>query len=106
MSENFVCDHYNEARATDIAAGQAAMSDEIRAVIDGLKVGEDLTLQLGRIEHANAQESLDLARGQADAFLSSALTYEDIRKIDDWKLLNRHIDKRANARRVEIEALG
>lgn len=96
---------FNEARAAAIAAGQAAMSDEMRAVIDALKVGEDLTLQLGRIECANAQASLDLARGKADAFLSSALAYDDFRKVDDWKLLDRHIDKRANARRVDIQVL-
>lgn len=96
---------FNEAWAAHIAAGQAAMPDEVRAVVDGLKVGERLTVELGRIEQANAQASLDLARGKADAFLSSALAYDDLRKVDDWKLLDRHIDKRANARRSEIQKL-
>lgn len=96
---------FNKAWAADIAAGQAAMSDEVRAVVDALKVGERVTVELGRIERANAMASLDLARGKADAFLASALAYDDLRKVDDWKLLDRHIDKRANARRAEIQTL-
>lgn len=95
---------FNEARAADIAAGQATISDEMRAVIDALNVGEDLTLQLGRIERASSDVDIDLARASADAFLSAALAYNDLRSIADFKLLDRYIDKRANARRAEIQA--
>lgn len=93
-----------KARAADIAAGQAAMPDEVRALVDAMKVGEYMSVELGRIEQANSLASLDLARGKADAYLSSALVYGDLRGVEGWKLLNLHIDKQTTARGFEIQA--
>jgi len=95
----------SEAWADDIAAGQSAMSDEVRAVVDGLKVGERMSVHLGHIEQANTLESLNMARGKADAILSCALAYDDLRKTEDWKLLALHIDTRADERRSKINAM-
>lgn len=92
-----------KARAADIATGQAAMPDEVRAVVDVIKVGEYMSVELGRIEQASSLASLDLARGKASAFLSSALAYDDLRGVEDWKLLDRHIDNRCTARGFEIQ---
>ena len=60
------------------AAGQAAMPEKVRAMVDVIKVGEHMSVELGRIEQATSLASLDLARGKASAFLSSALIYEDL----------------------------
>lgn len=93
------------ARANDLSTGQAAMPDDVRALVNAMKVGEYMSVELGRIEQATSLAALDLARGKAAAFLSSALIYEDLRGLEDWKLLDLHIDKRANARGLEIQAV-
>lgn len=87
-----------QAKAAEIAAGQAAMPEKVRAIVDAIKVGEHMSVELGRIEQATSLASLDLARGKASAFLSSALNYEDLFGVEEWKLLDLHIDNRATAR--------
>lgn len=92
-----------KAKDAEITAGQAVMSEDVRAVVDAMKVGEYISVELGRIEQATSLASLDLARVKAAAFLSSALIYDDLRGVEDWKLLDLHIDKRATARGHEIQ---
>ncbi|KAF0254280.1 hypothetical protein [Pseudomonas putida] len=87
-----------QAKAAEKAAGQAAMPEKVRAMVDVIKVGEHMSVELGRIEQATSLASLDLARGKASAFLSSALIYEDLFGVEEWKLLDIHIDNRATAR--------
>lgn len=93
---------FNEDWAADIAAGQSVVADDVRALVDGLKIAERLTVELGRIERATTRESLNLARGRTDAFLSCALYYDDLKGANDWKLLARHIDNRVDTRRIDI----
>lgn len=93
---------FNEDWAADIAAGQSVMADDVRALVDGLQIAERLTVELGRIERATTLESLNLARGRTEAFLSSAIYYDDIKENSDWELLARHIDNRFDTRRIDI----